>query len=97
MTVAQFRQGVRRCEIVQVGLLELEAMFLLADGLGFDLVRATEKVTPVLSKRRVKTPYLTVKSDQVAMLIAMVPFRQKLEPGLRTMLDASMPHFRSMD
>ena len=32
----------------------------------------------------------------VAMLIAMVPAMAKLEPGLQTMLDAPVPHFRSV-
>lgn len=151
MTVAQFRRGVRKGELGHVGLLE--SMLLLADGLGFDLARTTEKITPVLSKRRVKTPYLTVKPGEVAgihhvckgtcnrkevvsldlqmyigakkpydritvsgtpdvnllfengvagdeatvaMLIAMVPAMAKIEPGLRTMLDAPVPHFRSV-
>jgi hypothetical protein len=150
MTAAQFRKGVKKGELGHVGLLE--SMLLVADGLGLDLEKTTEKITPVLSKRRAKTPYLTVKAGEVAgihhvckgfrnrkevvsldlqmyvgakkpydritvsgkpdvrllfengvagdeatiaMLIAMAPAMVKLEPGLRTMLDAPVPHYRN--
>jgi 4-hydroxy-tetrahydrodipicolinate reductase len=31
----------------------------------------------------------------IAMLVAMVPSMMKLEPGLRTMVDCPVPHFRA--
>ena len=38
----------------------------MAQGLGWDLDRVTEKLTPVISKKSTRTPYLTVKAGQVA-------------------------------
>jgi hypothetical protein len=150
MTAAQFRKGVKKHELGHVGLLE--STHLVAEGLGLSLDRVDEKITPVLAKGRVKTPYLTVSAGQVAgihhvcrgfrerkevvsldlqmyvgakkpydritvkgrpdvnllfengvagdeatvaMLVAMIPAMAKLEPGLRTMVDAPVPHFRA--
>ncbi|MGH9320268.1 MAG: dihydrodipicolinate reductase, partial [Vicinamibacteria bacterium] len=150
MTTAQFRKGVKNNELGHVGLLE--STHLVAEALGFNLVRVDEKITPVLAKTRVKTPHLTVTAGQVAgihhvcrgftdarevvsldlqmyvgakkpfdritvkgrpevtllfengvagdeatiaMLVAMVPAMPKLEPGLRTMADCPVPHFRA--
>lgn len=149
MTTSQFRRGVKKNELGHVGLLE--STHLVAEGLGFNLDKVDEKITPVLAKSRVKTPHLTVASGQVAgihhvcrgivnrkevvsldlqmyvgakkpydrvavkgspevsllwengvagdeatvaMLLALAPAMPKLEPGLRTMLDAPVPHFR---
>jgi hypothetical protein len=149
MTAGLFRRGVKKNELGHVGLLE--SMHLVAEGLGFNLDKVDEKISPVLAKTRVKTPYLTVPAGQVAgihhvcrgfmnrkevvsldlqmyvgakkpydrvtvqgrpeiellwesgvagdeatvaMLVALAPSMPKLEPGLRTMLDAPLPHFR---
>lgn len=150
MTTAQFRKGVKKEELGHVGLLE--SMHLVAEGLGWKLDKVDEKIKPVVAKKRVRTPYITVQSGQVAgvhhvcrglknrrevlsldlqmfvgakkpsdritvvgnpnvsvffengvagdeatvaMLVATVPSMSKLEPGLRTMADVPVPHYRS--
>lgn len=150
MTTAQFRKGVKKEELGHVGLLE--SMHLVAEGLGWKLDKVDEKIKPVVAKKRVRTPYITVQSGQVAgihqvcrglknrrevlsldlqmfvgakkpsdritvvgnpdvnlffengvagdeatvaMLVATVPSMSKLEPGLRSMVDVPVPHYRS--
>lgn len=150
MTAAQFRKGVKKEELGHVGLLE--SMYLIAEGLGWKLDKVDEKIKPVLAKKRVRTPHLTVQSGQVAgihhvcrglknrkeivsldlqmfvgakkpsdritivgnpnvnlvfengvagdeatvaMLVATVPSMAKLEPGVRSMIDVPVPHYRS--
>lgn len=150
MTAAQFRKGVKKNELGHVGLYE--SMCLVADGLGWVLDKTTEKITPVISKKRVKTPFVTVKAGEVAgihhvcrgyrngkevvhldlsmyvgakkprdrvevkgspdvnllfedgvagdqatvaMLIAMAPAVLSIGPGVRTMAEAPVPHYRA--
>jgi 4-hydroxy-tetrahydrodipicolinate reductase len=150
MTAARFRKGVKQEELGHVGLLE--STHLVAEALGFNLERVDEKITPVVAKSRVKTPYLTVQAGQVAgihhvcrgyrngkeivsldlqmyvgarkpfdrikvegrpnvtllfengvagdeatvaMLVATAPLIVKAEPGLRTMMDVPVPHYRA--
>lgn len=64
MTPAEFRRGARKGQLGHVGLLE--SLHLVAQGLGWGLDRVTEKLTPVLAKKSVRTPHLTVKAGQVA-------------------------------
>lgn len=150
MTTTQFRRGVKKQELGHVGLLE--SMYLVAEGLGWSLDKFDEKIRPVIAKKRVRTPYLTVQAGDVAgihhvvrgmknrkevllldlqmyvgakkpsdriaiqgnpdvnvlfengvagdeatiaMLIANVPSMSKLEPGVRSMIDVPVPHYRS--
>jgi len=150
LTTAQFRRGVKKEELGHVGLLE--SMYLVAEGLGWSLDKVEEKIRPVIAKKRVRTPHLTVQvgdvagihhvvrgvrnrkevvlldlqmyvgakkpSDRItiqgnpdvnllfengvagdeatiAMLIANVPTMSKLEPGVRSMIDVPVPHYRS--
>lgn len=64
MTTSEFRKGVKKKQLGHVGLLE--STYLVAEGLGWSLEKVKEKVTPVVSKKRVKTDYLTVKAGEVA-------------------------------
>ena len=150
LTTAQFRRGVKKEELGHVGLLE--SMYLVAEGLGWSLDKVEEKIRPVIAKKRVRTPRVTVQvgdvagihhvvrgvrnrkevlsldlqmyvgakkpSDRItiqgnpdvnllfengvagdeatiAMLIANVPSMSKLEPGVRSMIDVPVPHYRS--
>jgi len=150
LTTAQFRRGVKKEELGHVGLLE--SMYLVAEGLGWSLDKVDEKIRPVVAKKRVRTPHLTVQVGQVAgihhvvkgfknrkevvsldlqmyvgakkpsdritiegrpnvnvffengiagdeatiaMLVATVPSMSKLEPGVRSMIDVPVPHYRS--
>lgn len=150
LTTAQFKRGVKKQELGHVGLLE--SMYLVAEGLGWSLDKVEEKIRPVIAKKRVRTPHLTVQvgdvaglhhvvrgvrnrkevvsldlqmyvgakkpSDRItiqgnpdinvlfengiagdeatiAMLIANVPSMSKLEPGVRSMIDVPVPHYRS--
>ena len=150
LTTAQFRRGVKKEELGHVGLLE--SMYLVAEGLGWSLDKVEEKIRPVIAKKRVRTPHLTVQvgdvagihhvvrgvrnrkevvlldlqmyvgakkpSDRItiqgnpdvnllfengvagdeatiAMLIANIPSMSKLEPGVRSMIDVPVPHYRS--
>ena len=149
MTLAEFRRGARKGKLGHVGLLE--SLHLVAQGLGWDLERVIEKLTPVLAKKSVRTPYLTAKAGQVAgihhvcrgfqngkevlkldlqmfvgakkpfdkisirgtpsfdilfeggvkgdeatvgMLLNMAHSVMGLRPGLRTMIDSTLPRFR---
>ncbi len=150
LTTTQFRRGVKKEELGHVGLLE--SMHLVAEGLGWSLDKVDEKIRPVVAKKRVRTPHLTVQVGQVAgihhvvkgfknrkevvsldlqmyvgakkpsdritiegrpnvnvffengiagdeatiaMLVATVPSMSKLEPGVRSMIDVPVPHYRS--
>ena len=150
LTTAQFRRGVKKEELGHVGLRE--SMHLVAEGLGWSLDKVDEKIRPVVAKKRVRTPHLTVQVGQVAgihhvvkgfknrkevvsldlqmyvgakkpsdriaiegnpnvnvffengvagdeatiaMLVATVPSISKLEPGVRSMIDVPVPHYRS--
>jgi 4-hydroxy-tetrahydrodipicolinate reductase len=150
MTPAEFRRGARKGRLGHVGLLE--SLHLVAQGLGWELDRVTEKLTPVLAEKAVRTPHLTVKAGQVSgihhvcrgfrnrkealkldlqmfvgakkpldrilirgnpsldilfdggvagdeatvgMLLTMARGIVGLRPGLRTMIDATLPRFRS--
>lgn len=150
LTTAQFRKGVKKEQLGHVGLLE--SMHLVAEGLGWTLDKVDEKIKPVVSKKRVRTPFVTVQSGQVAgihhvckgfknrkevvtldlqmyvgakkpsdritvqgspnvnvlfengvagdeatvaMLVATVPAMKKLDPGVRSMLDVPVTHYRS--
>jgi len=150
MTTAQFRRGVKKEELGHVGLLE--SLYLVAEGLGWKLDKVDEKIRPVIAKKRVRTPHVTVQAGEVAgihhvvkgfqnrkevvsldlqmyvgakkpsdritvrgqpdvsllfengvsgdeatiaMLLATVPSVSKLEPGVRSMIDVPIPHFRS--
>lgn len=64
LTTAQFRKGVKKEELGHVGLLE--SAHLVAEGLGWQLDKVDEKIKPVVAKKRVRTPYLTVQVGQVA-------------------------------
>lgn len=64
MTPAMFRKGVKKQELGHVGLLD--SMNLVALGLGWQLDRVTEKITPVVAKKKLRTPHLTVAAGQVA-------------------------------
>ncbi len=150
MTTGQFRRGVKKQELGHVGLLE--SMHLVAEGLGWSLDKVDEKIRPVVAKKRVRTPHLTVQVGQVAgvhhvvkgfknrkevvsldlqmyvgakkpsdritiegnpnvnvffengvagdeattaILVAIVPSMPRLEPGVRSMIDVPVPHYRS--
>ena len=150
LTTTQFRRGVKKEEHGHVGLLE--SMYLVAEGLGWSLDKVDEKIRPVVAKKRVRTPHLTVQVGEVAgihhvvkgfknrkevvsldlqmyvgakkpsdritiegrpnvnvffengiagdeatiaMLVATVPSMSKLEPGVRSMIDVPVPHYRS--
>ena len=150
MTPAEFRRGAKKGQLGHVGLLE--SLHLVAQGLGWALEGVSEKLTPVLAKKSVRTPYLTVKAGQVAgihhvcrglrngkealklelqmfvgakkpfdkisirgnpsldilveggvagdeatvgMLLNMAPSVLGLRPGLRTMIDSTLPRFRA--
>jgi 4-hydroxy-tetrahydrodipicolinate reductase len=64
MTTGKFRKGVKNNELGHVGLLE--STYLVAEGMGWSFDRVTEKISPVVAKKKVKTPYLTVKAGEVA-------------------------------
>jgi 4-hydroxy-tetrahydrodipicolinate reductase len=64
LTPGQFRGRRTKGEVGHKGLFE--SLHLVAYGLGWQLDKVTERVSPVLSHRTVKTPYLTVKKGQVA-------------------------------
>jgi len=64
MTRAQFRKGVKKAELGHVGLLE--STHLVAESLGLSLDKVDETITPIMATKKVKTPYLTVESGQVA-------------------------------
>ena len=64
LTTAQFRRGVKKEELGHVGLRE--SMHLVAEGLGWSLDKVDEKIRPVVAKKRVRTPHLTVQVGQVA-------------------------------
>jgi 4-hydroxy-tetrahydrodipicolinate reductase len=64
MSESDFRRGVRKGLLGHRGLRE--SLHLIAMGLGWKLDRVTEKVTPVLANRSVKTRYLSVKKGEVA-------------------------------
>jgi len=64
LTRLQFRKGVRKEELGHVGLLE--STHLVAEGLGWSLDKVKETIDPVLTKKRVKTPYVTVPVGHVA-------------------------------
>lgn len=150
MTRPKFRKGVKNKELGHMGLLE--STHFVAEGLGMPLDKVDEKITPVLATKRVRTPFMTVESGQVAgihhvcrgmrnrrevvsldlkmyvgakkpldrikvegtpnvdllfesgvagdeatvaMMLATVPSMKSLAPGLRTMVDVPVPHFRS--
>ena len=150
LTLAEFRREVRKGRLGHVGLLE--SLHLLAAGIGWELGRVTEKLTPLIAKKSIRTPHLTVKARQVSglhhvcrgfrggkqalrldlqifvgaknpydrivirgkppldirlegglagdeatvgMLLTMARGIEGLKPGLRTMLDVTLPHFRS--
>jgi 4-hydroxy-tetrahydrodipicolinate reductase len=64
LTPGQFRGRRTKGEVGHKGLFE--SLHLVAHGLGWELEKVTERVSPVLSNRTIKTPYLTVKKGQVA-------------------------------
>ncbi len=64
MSESEFRRGVRKGHLGHRGLRE--SLHLIAMGLGWKLDRVTEKVTPVLATRSVKTGYLSVQKGEVA-------------------------------
>jgi 4-hydroxy-tetrahydrodipicolinate reductase len=64
LTPGQFRGRRSKGELGHMGLFE--SLHLVAHGLGWELDRVTERVSPVLSPRTIKTPDLTVKKGNVA-------------------------------
>jgi 4-hydroxy-tetrahydrodipicolinate reductase len=64
MNPAEFKKGVSRGDLGHKGLFE--SLHLVARGIGWSLDRMSERVTPVLAKRSVKTRHAAVKAGQVA-------------------------------
>jgi len=64
LTPGQFRGRRSKGVLGHKGLFE--SLHLVAHGLGWELGRVTERVSPVLSNRTIKTPHLTVKKGDVA-------------------------------
>lgn len=64
MTVAMFRKLAKKNQIGHVGLLE--STYLVAQGLGWQLERVAEKLSPVIAKKNYRTPHFSIKIGQVA-------------------------------
>jgi len=64
LTRSEFRRGLSKGTLGHRGLLE--SVHLIANGLGWDLDKVAEKVTPVLSPRSMKTEFVTIRKGEVA-------------------------------
>jgi 4-hydroxy-tetrahydrodipicolinate reductase len=64
LTPGQFRGRRSKGVVGHKGLFE--SLHLVAHGLGWELEKVTERVSPVSSNRNIKTPFLTVKKGDVA-------------------------------
>ncbi len=64
LTPGQFRGRRSKGVVGHKGLFE--SLHLVAHGMGWKLEKVTERVSPVLSNRTIKTPYLTIKKGDVA-------------------------------
>ena len=64
MTEKEFRDKAAAGSIRHVGMEE--SLALLAYGLGWKLDTITESIEPVISKKTVQTPYLTVRPNEAA-------------------------------
>jgi hypothetical protein len=63
LALNQFRDHVARGVIRHIGLPE--SIYLLADGVGWQLYEVTETVDPIMTSEWVQTPYITVAPGQV--------------------------------
>jgi hypothetical protein len=63
LTLDQFRDHLARGVVRHIGLPE--SIYLLADGLGWQLYEVRESADPIVANEWVRTPYLTVAPGQV--------------------------------
>jgi hypothetical protein len=64
LTVKEFKGLVKAGTIRHVGLTE--SIGMIAAGLGWKLDRLTESIEPIVAKKTIKSPHLTVKAGQAA-------------------------------
>jgi len=61
---SEFRRGLSKGVLGHRGLVE--SVHLIANGMGWSLDKVSEKVTPILSPRSMKTNFVTVRKGEVA-------------------------------
>ena len=74
---------------------DVDSVHLIADGMGWSLDKVSEKVTPVLSPRSVKTKFVTIRKGEVAgihqVCKGLLERKEKIRLDLQMFVGAKKP------